>query len=39
VPIPPETFRVQIPTGTTPLTIEELRSAGPLADRSGKSDD
>jgi hypothetical protein len=39
VPIPPETFRVQIPAGTTPLTIEELRSAGPLADRSGKSDD
>jgi hypothetical protein len=39
VPIPPETFRVQIPAGTTPLTIEELRSAGPLADRSGKTDD
>jgi hypothetical protein len=39
VPIQPETFRVQIPAGTTPLTIDELRSAGPLADRSGKSDE
>ena len=39
VPIPPETFRVQIPAGTTPLTIEELRSGGPLADRSRKSND
>ena len=39
VPIEPDTFRVQIPAGTTPLSIDELRSAGPLADRSGKSDD
>lgn len=39
VAIQPETFRVQIPAGTTPLSIDELRSAGPLADRSGKSDD
>jgi len=39
VAIPPETFRVQIPAGTAPLTIEELRSGGPLADRSRKSDD
>ena len=39
VPIEPETFRLQIPSDTTPLTIEELRDAGPLADRSRKSDD
>ncbi len=39
VPIESETFRVQIPAGTSPLTIEELRDAGPLADRSRKSDD
>ena len=39
VPIGPETFRVQIPAGTMPLTIEELRNGGPLADRSQKSDE
>jgi hypothetical protein len=39
VPIGPETFRVQIPAGTTPLTIDELRNAGPLADRSRRSDE
>jgi hypothetical protein len=39
VPIGPETFRVQIPADTTPLTIEELRNGGPLADRSRKSDE
>jgi hypothetical protein len=39
VPIEPETFRVQIPAGTTPLTIDELRSGGPLADRSRKTDE
>jgi outer membrane lipoprotein-sorting protein len=39
VPIGPETFRVQIPAGTTPLTIEELRSGGPLAERSRKADE
>ena len=38
VPIGPETFRVQIPAGTTPLTIGELRDGGPFADRSRKSD-
>jgi hypothetical protein len=39
VPIGPETFRVQIPAGTTPLTIEELRNGGPLADSSRKSNE
>jgi hypothetical protein len=39
VPIEPETFRVRIPAGARPLTIEELRSGGPLADRSRKSDE
>jgi len=37
VPIGAETFRVQIPAGTSPLTIDELRDGGPLADRSRKS--
>ena len=39
VPIEPETFRVQIPAGTTPITIDELRNAGPLAERSRKTDE
>jgi hypothetical protein len=39
VALGPETFHVQIPPGTTPLTIEELRNAGPLADRSKKTND
>jgi hypothetical protein len=39
VTITPDTFRVQIPTGTKPLTIDELRNGGPLADRSRKSDE
>lgn len=39
VALGPETFRVQIPPGTTPLTIEELRNAGPIADRSKKTND
>jgi outer membrane lipoprotein-sorting protein len=33
------TFRPKIPPGYTPITIEEIREAGPLADRSGSSDD
>lgn len=39
VALGPETFRVQIPAGTTPMTIDELRNSGPLADRSKKTDD
>jgi hypothetical protein len=39
VPIESTTFRVQIPAGTAPLTLDELKSAGPLADRSRKSDE
>jgi hypothetical protein len=39
VALGPETFHVQIPPGTTPMTIDELRNAGPLADRSKKTDD
>jgi hypothetical protein len=39
VPLGAGTFRVQIPAGTAPLTVEELRNGGPLADRSTKSDD
>jgi hypothetical protein len=39
VTIDPETFRVQIPAGTTPMSIEELRNGGPLADRSRKTDE
>jgi hypothetical protein len=37
VALEPETFRVQIPAGTLPMTLQELRDAGPLADRSRKS--
>jgi hypothetical protein len=32
-----DTFRVQIPSGTVPITLAELRDAGPLADRSTPS--
>ena len=39
VALGPETFHVQIPAGTTPMTIEELRNVGPLADRSKKTND
>jgi hypothetical protein len=39
VTLGPETFHVQIPPGTMPMTIDELRNAGPLADRSRKTDD
>ena len=39
VPLGPETFRVQIPSGTEPMTIDELRASGPLADRSRKTDE
>jgi hypothetical protein len=39
VPLGPETFRVQIPSGTAPMTIDELRTSGPLADRSRKTDE
>jgi GAF domain-containing protein len=30
----PEVFRVQIPRGAQPVTLEELRAAGPLAERA-----
>jgi hypothetical protein len=39
VALGPETFHVQIPPGTAPMTIEELRNSGPLADRSKKTND
>ena len=38
-PIDPKIFRVEIPAGTTPLTIDELRDGGPFAERSQKSDE
>jgi hypothetical protein len=38
-PLPAETFRVQIPTGAAPITLQELRDAGPLAERSTKSNE
>jgi hypothetical protein len=28
----PDTFRVRVPPGTSPMTLEELRDAGPLAE-------
>jgi outer membrane biogenesis lipoprotein LolB len=31
-PLPPEVFRVNIPATATPMTIEELRKSGPLAE-------
>ena len=34
VPLEPEVFRVEIPPDADPLTIEELRRAGPLGDRA-----
>src|SRR5581483_364601 len=33
-----EAFRVQIPAATAPITLTELREAGPLANRSSASD-
>jgi hypothetical protein len=30
VPLEPEVFAVDVPAGAEPLTIEELRRAGPL---------
>ncbi len=35
----PSTLRVQIPAGTAPITIDELREAGPLAERQPSSDE
>lgn len=32
-PLPPSTFQIAIPAGFTPLTLQELRDAGPLAER------
>ncbi|HEY7170888.1 MAG TPA: hypothetical protein VH417_08570 [Vicinamibacterales bacterium] len=32
-----EAFRVQIPASTSPITLAELREAGPLADRTSSS--
>jgi hypothetical protein len=32
-----EAFRVRIPAGTAPITLAELREAGPLADRASSS--
>lgn len=32
VPIEPDAFRVQIPPGSNPITLEELRATGPLAE-------
>lgn len=38
-PLDPTTFRVRIPAGTAPITIDELRKAGPLAERPSASDE
>lgn len=38
-PLDPATFRVRIPAGTTPITIDELRKTGPLAERTSSNDD
>jgi hypothetical protein len=35
----PATFRVQVPAGAAPMTIQELRQAGPLAERSSSSNE
>ena len=35
VPLDPASFRIQVPPGTAPITIEELRQSGPLADPDG----
>ncbi len=35
----PATFRVQVPAGAAPMTLEELRQAGPLAERSSTSNE
>jgi hypothetical protein len=32
VPLAPDTFQPQVPAGYAPMTIEELRAAGPLAE-------
>jgi hypothetical protein len=37
VPLEAATFRLQVPAGTAPMTIEELRQAGPLAERPSTS--
>jgi hypothetical protein len=34
-PIDPKAFEVEVPGDAVPLTLEELRRAGPLGDRSG----
>jgi hypothetical protein len=39
VAIPAETFRIQIPAGTAPIGLQELRDAGPLADRPSTSNE
>jgi hypothetical protein len=30
MPLGPEVFRVQVPAGAQPITLEELKGAGPL---------
>jgi hypothetical protein len=37
VPLGPDVFRVQIPASADPITLEELRQAGPLAVPRGKT--
>jgi hypothetical protein len=37
VPLEEAVFRVQIPTTTNPITLEELRELGPLAERGSES--
>ena len=36
--IDPATFRVKVPQGTSPITLDELRRSGPLADATAGSD-
>jgi hypothetical protein len=38
-PLDPATLRVRIPAGTAPITIDELRKSGPLAERTSSSDE
>lgn len=37
VPLDPAMFRLRIPAGTEPVTLDELRDGGPLADRRSTS--
>jgi hypothetical protein len=38
VPLEPGTFRIQVPPGTTPISLDELRDSGPLAEPSSSNE-